>query len=81
MPSENGLGFNWHRTVGLARRDPGTSRYHYSGIEKGLDHLSNDHGVSTVFKDARQTLKVLNIQHSVLFSAFKTGLKTEDENL
>ncbi|KAJ6507074.1 hypothetical protein C8R45DRAFT_923239 [Mycena sanguinolenta] len=49
------------------------------GIEKGLDHLWNDRGVSTVFKDARQTLKVLNIQHSVLFLAFKTGLKTVDK--
>ena len=58
----------------------GTSRYHYSGIEKGLSQLWNDHGVSTVFKDTRQTLKVLNIQHSVLFLAFKTGLKTVDEN-
>jgi hypothetical protein len=54
----------------------GMSRYHYSGIEKGLDHLWNDRGVSPVFKDAHQSLKVLNIS---AFSPF-FGLQDEIED-
>jgi hypothetical protein len=50
----------------------GNARYHYSGLEKGLDHLWNDCGVSTVFKDV---LKVLNIQHSVLFFGLQDGIE------
>jgi hypothetical protein len=42
----------------------------------GLDHLWNDRGVSTVFQDAHQSLKVLNIS---AFSPF-FGLRDEIED-